>query len=140
MKDLIEIFYKWMFTRSEWPTLQYTTHSKCLVGVLVIMLIVSFLTALYYYKVYIDVNTYSRSYRKKWALVGMVGMIICFVGCELWLAYTIQVPGLSAYIGKSGIEVIKCSLFNSLLYYTIFYSLWSILISRMTKSIVRNPF
>lgn len=140
MKDLIEIFYKWMFTRSEWPTLQYTTHSKCLIGVLIIMLIISFLTALYYYKVYTEVNTNSRAHIAKWALVGLVGMLICFVSCELWLANTIQVPGLSAYIGKSGIEVIKCSLVNSLLHYTIVYTIWSIIISRITKSNVRLPF
>lgn len=140
MKDLIEIFYKWMFTRSEWPMLQYTTHSKCLIGVLIIMLIISFLTALYYYKVYTEVNTNSRAHIAKWALVGLVGMLICFVSCELWLANTIQVPRLSAYIGKSGIEVIKCSLVNSLLHYTIFYTFGSIIISRITKSNVRLPF
>lgn len=126
--------YSWAFDATEWKTLSDPMGQVTLSLSLAIAIMVSLCVTLYYYKIYIETNINERASIRKWSIIGLCGMLLCFILCEIILPYQKQeTTPFASYI-------FKLSLFTSVLTYTILYTLCSIVTPRLLRLPVHVPF
>ena len=128
---ILNLIYFWMDSQqrsSYWDSY----NGFCLLrGFVVLVLLSGFISAWFYFQ-YTRKDA-TRALWKNWIKIGLMGAIIFFIVLEIVLSSGSKLTDNKGFIGEGG-DIMLFSIINTLVYFPLFYILWSWLLKKFSKN------